>query len=191
MRVFGTVSIAAVLFIATAGAVSAQAEPLFGPMAPARIAGGWVHTGDYREGQVEQLGELMYQVTGTVTTVDVTSDDARFNGTATATGDLIGHYPPALVAVVDTNWLIEDDAGAWMGSSRQLASMADDDPVNTAPHLILDGSGAYEGLTAYVIVDPEEETFVGAIVPDEMPELPPDWVEIYEASYKEEPANDG
>lgn len=191
MRTVGIVSIASILFIATAGGVPAQDEPLFGPMAPARIDGGWVDNGDYREGQVEQLGELMYRTTGTVTTADVTSDDARFKGTATATVDLIGHYPPALVAVVDADWRIEDGAGAWSGSSRQLASLADDDPVNTGPRIILEGSGAYEGLTAYVIVDSERQTFVGAIIPDEMPELPSDWMDVYQAAHEDDPASDG
>ena len=69
--------------------------------------------------------------------------------------------------------------------------MADDDPVNTAAHIILDGSGAYEGLTAYVIVDHEKEAFIGAIIPDVMPELPPDWLVIYQAAYEDDPASSG
>ena len=192
MRVSGLVAIASIVVAAAAaGGVSAQEEPLFGPMAPARLEGGWVLTNISDEGQVEQLGELMFESSGGFATFHVTSDDPRFKGTATVNGDWIGHYPPALVAVADSNWRMEDDWGAWMGSSRHLASMGDDSPLNADEQVILDGSGAYEGLTAYVIIDHAAEAFVGAIIPDVMPELPADWLEILQASSNDDPDSDG
>ena len=192
MRVTGTVIIAVVLLVVPGiGTAGQDEEPLFGPMTPARIDGGWVWADVYEEGQVEQLGELMFQSSGNSATYRVTSGDPRFKGTATVTGDWIGSYPPALVSVADRNWRIEDDAGVWVGSDRRLVSMADEDPLNVAEQAILDGSGAYEGLTAYVIIDIETQSFIGAIIPDQMPELPDDWLEVYQAAYEEDPADDG
>jgi hypothetical protein len=165
-------------------------EPLFGPHTPARVSGGWVHIGVVAEGGVEQLGELMFETSGAVAMYQVTSDDSRLTGTATATGGWIGWYPPALVAVVETRWLIKGEVGAWTGSSERVASMGDNDPINVDEQLILVGSGTYEGLTAYVILDSDAETFQGAIIPDEMPELPDDWMEIYQSQAGEDPVTD-
>jgi hypothetical protein len=190
MRTFALIASASILVAATAVGVSAEDEPLFGPMTPARIDGGWVWADAYEEGQVEQLGELMFQSSGGSATYHVTSGDPRFKGTATVTGDWISAYPPALVSVADRDWRIKDDAGAWMGSDRRLASMADEDPLNVPEQVILDGSGAYEGLTAFVIIDLEMNSFVGAIIPDQMPVLPDDWLEVYQATYEDDPASD-
>ena len=179
--------------LAGAATVSMAAdEPLFGPMAPARVSGTWVYADTVSDGQVEHLpGELVFATTGGVAIYDVTSDDPRLGGTATLTRGWTGAYPPALVMVMDTDWSLEDEAGAWTGSSRRLASMADFDPVNVAEQVILDGSGAHTGLTAYLIVDWEHESFLGAIIPDEMPEIPADWVEIYQSVAGEDSAADG
>ena len=68
--------------------------------------------------------------------------------------------------------------------------MGDDDPINADEQVILDGSGAYAGLTAYLIIDSEDETFLGAIIPDEMPELPADWLDIYQSAAREGAAED-
>lgn len=185
-------SISMALLVGAATVSVAADEPLFGPMAPARVSGTWVYADAVSDGQVEKLpGELMFATTGGVTTYDVTGDDLRLGGTATLTRDWTGAYPPALVMVMDTEWHIEDEAGAWTGSSRRLASMADLDPVNVAEQVILDGSGAYEGLSAYLIVDWEQESFLGAIIPDDMPEIPADWVEIYQSAAGEDSAADG
>lgn len=142
MRALYRVIITLALVAGAAGEVSAQDEPLFGPMAPARVDGGWVHEGIVSEGQVEQLGELMFETTGAVASYEVTSNDPRLAGTATATGEWLGWYPPALVAVLETSWVIEGEAGSWKGSSRRVASMGDDDPINADEQIILDGSGA-------------------------------------------------
>ena len=69
--------------------------------------------------------------------------------------------------------------------------MADEDPINVDEQVILEGSGAYEGLTAYVIVDHSNETFIGAIIPAEMPELPEDWMDIYQSQGGEDGASVG
>ena len=180
------------LMAGSAIGVWGQAEPLFGPMTPSRVSGAWVYEGVVSDGRVEQLGELMFETVGAVTTYRVTSSDSRLGGTATATRDWIGWYPPAGVAVVDTSWLIEDSDGAWAGSTRRAASMADEDPINVDEQVILlEGSGAYESLTAYVIVDRFDETFIGAIIPAEMPELPEDWIDDYQHEDAEDAASVG
>lgn len=191
MRTCSVVAAASILVVATSVGVWAGDEPLFGPATPARIEGGWVYEADLEEGELEQLGQLMYRSSGGSALFRVTSGDARFKGAATVTGDWIGSYPPALVTVTDNHWRIEDGAGTWAGSDRHLVSMADNDPLNVEEQVILDGLGAYEGLTAYVIIDFETESFVGAIIPDRMPELPDDWLEVYQAAYGDDSVGDG
>ncbi len=182
MRTFCVAIISLALLAVQAGGVAGQDEPLFGPMAPSRVAGSWVHDAAVAEGRVEQLGELMFKTVEAVGAYRVTSSDPRLGGMATATGGWTGWYPPALVAVVETSWLIEDAAGAWTGSSRRLASIGDEDAINAAEQVSLEGSGAYEGLTVYLIIESSDETFLGAIIPAEMPELPEDWMDIYQAA---------
>lgn len=192
MRTVRSVSISLALLTGIATVSMAADEPPFGPMAPARVSGTWKYSDAVSEGQVERLpGELMFEVTGAVATYEVASDDARLSGTGTATRAWVTAYPPALVMVVDTDWRLENESGAWAGSSRRLASMADDDPLNVAEQVILDGSGAYAGLTAYLIIESAEQSFLGAIIPDEMPEIPADWVEIYQSVTGEDSAADG
>jgi len=174
--------LAAALLLASSTGVLAQDEPLFGPMTPARVSGTWVHESTTSEGQLEQSGEFTVTRTGALSSYAITSDDVRLGGVATATSDLTGWFPPALVFVLDTDWVVEDADGSWSGSSHFVASMADDDPINADERLVLDGSGAYEGLTAYLLIADEDETFVGVILPDEMPELPADWLDIYQAA---------
>lgn len=181
----------AALLLASSTGVAALDEPLFGPMTPARVSGTWVYQGTRSEGNIEQSGEFTMTRTGAESSYAVTSDDVRLGGVATATNDLTGWYPPALVFVLDTDWLIEDVAGSWSGSSHFVASMADDDPINADERVVLDGSGAYEGLTAYLLIADGDETFVGVILPDEMPELPADWPDIYQAAAGEGGSADG
>jgi hypothetical protein len=176
------VVVAVALIAGSASLVVAAEEPLFGPMTPARVSGELMPTDARSEGTVQELGELMYRVEGVTGNYEVSSDDARLGGSARLTADWIGYYPPALVAVDDSVWLIEDDRGSWSGSTHVISSMADEDPIDVNERVDLDGSGAYEGLTAYLIIDWAEESFVGAIIPDEMPELPADWMEQYQAS---------
>ena len=180
---------AAMLLAASAG-VAAQDEPLFGPMTPARVSGTWIYQGTSSEGRVERSGEFTMTRTGAVSSYAITSDDVRLGGVATATSSMSGWYPPALVFVVDTDWVMEDAEGSWSGSSHFVASMADDDPINADERVVLDGSGAYEGLTAYLLIADADETFVGVILPDEMPELPADWMDIYQAAAAEGGAAD-
>jgi len=179
-----TLAVAALTVTLVAGSASMAVgqEPLFGPMTPARVSGEFTRTDGDTEGTVQELGEVMYRVEGVTGDYEVSSNDARLGGTAKTNTDWIGHYPPALVAIGDTTWLIEDDRGAWSGTTHTIASIADLDPINTNEQVHLDGSGAYEGLTAYLVVDWAENSFVGALIPDEMPELPDDWMEQYQAS---------
>lgn len=181
----------AALLLASSIGVAALDEPLFGPMTPARVSGTWVYESTRSEGQLEQSGEFTVTRTGAVSSYVITSDDVRLGGVATATSDLTGWYPPALIFVLDTDWVVEDDEGSWSGSSHFVASMADDDPINADERVVLDGSGAYEGLTAYLLIADGDETFVGVILPDEMPELPADWLDIYQAAAGEGGSADG
>lgn len=182
-------ALAAAAALAASGAVAADDDELvFGPMMPARISGEWHYQELVSDGVVEMDDDLVGHMEGAVTRYRVTSDDPRFGGPATATGRWDGWWPPALVAMVESEWVVGTAGDTWTGSNRMAASMADEDPLNVPEQLFLDGAGAYEGLTAYVVVDHEDESYVGVIIPDEMPELPPDWVEIWQASY-EEPAD--
>jgi hypothetical protein len=65
-----------------------------------------------------------------------------------------------------------------------------DDPINVAEQLILEGAGTYAGLTAYISIDGDEATLLGAIIPDEMSELPADRMDIHR-SWADEAQDDG
>jgi len=182
MRTLRMATMTVVLIAGSSGAVTAEDELLFGPMTPARVSGDFAYVESISEGTVEELGESMWQTEGSANAYRVTSSDPRFGGDATTTTDWIGFYPPSLVATAETEWLVEDQHGSWSGLSRSIASMADEDPINVPEQVVLTGSGAYAGLSAHLIVDYSDETFLGAIIPDEMPDLPADWLEIYQAS---------
>lgn len=182
MRPLSIAAMVTALVIGSAGAAWAADQPLFGPMSPGRVVGELTAIDTGSEGSIEELGELMYRVEDAVATYRLDSDDARLGGILTSTGSWTGYYPPALVAISDVAWLIEDERGTWSGSSHGVSSMADGDPINVNERVDLDGAGAYAGLTAYLVIDWAEETFVGALIPDVMPELPDDWMEIYQAS---------
>jgi len=185
MRMLCVAIITVALLAGSAIGVTGQEEELFGPMAPARVMGEFVHEGIVSEGTVEELGELMVRTEGAVSAYRWTSSDPRLGGHGTATGDWTGWYPPALVAAFETIWMIENEQGTWSGSSRGVASIGDEDPVNTDEQVVLVGSGAYEGLTAYLVLDGDAETFLGAIIPAEMPELPDDWLAAYQSVVEE------
>lgn len=189
MRELPLLLISAALVTLPGVVVASDEEPLFGPMTPARISGEWVHQELLTEGDVDMVGELMASMDGARSRFTVTSDDPRFGGVTEVIGSWDGWWPPALVVISESQWVVGDGGDTWTGSSRQAASMADDDPINVPEQLFLDGAGAYEGLTAYVIIDHATETFIGVILPDEMPELPPDWMEIWQEATSDDPAD--
>ena len=179
MRTLGTTIVTVALVTSMASGALAEEELPFGPMTPARVSGELAYL-DSTEANIVAFADLMYTYEGGSTVYALSSDDPRLGGTATSTFDGIGWYPPALVATGTTTWTIEDVRGSWTGGHRDIASTADVDPLNAASLVVLTGRGAYEGLTAHLRIDTGTERFVGAITPEQMPELPDDWMEIYQ-----------
>jgi hypothetical protein len=96
------------------------------------------------------------------------ASDPRLSGTATFWA--IWHeYASGDFSVDASTRVVENDAGRWVGTATALAG-----PGIETDTVILHGEDAYEGLTAYVLIDfrvfPIE--FVAAIFPGEMPPFP-------------------
>lgn len=84
-----------------------------------------------------------------------------------------GGAPPAAFVAAKT-YEVVSDGGRWVGSATGLDLTEPEDIVLDT--VILSGKGAYEGLTAYLLVDGdpnwENPTFRGMLFPDAMPVAP-------------------
>lgn len=100
------------------------------------------------------------------------ADDPRLQGQAEMLFDWIDFEPEMRqgVAVVSVDTVISNDDGAWQG---MLKGIRYPDEAFGDQHLagVLTGSGAYEGLTAYLFLDSDagSHSFAGVIFPGDMP----------------------
>ena len=63
---------------------------------------------------------------------------------------------------------IENEDGRWVGAGTWLGG----DELGETMTLLMRGEDAYEGLTAYVVVDLVTQTFAASIFPGDMPAFP-------------------
>jgi hypothetical protein len=147
------------------GAVAAQDDP----MAPAMVTG--------TATMLSHDPPLVSVPVGAIVSVGVgfthrwEASDPRLSGTSTYTGSWL-EYPSAELGVDATTRVVENDEGRWVGTSTALTG-----PDISTGTVILRGEGAYEGLTAYVLMDwhpllTPQATFTAAIFPGEMPPFP-------------------
>ncbi|MGD8486956.1 MAG: hypothetical protein PVH07_09995 [Chloroflexota bacterium] len=98
------------------------------------------------------------------------ASDPRLSGTSTYTGNW-AHYGvgQAGFSVLANTRVVENDKGRWVGTSTGFVGRD-----NNTDAVILRGEDAYEGLTAYVVIDLKVEPFefVAGIFPGEMPPFP-------------------
>jgi ribose transport system substrate-binding protein len=97
--------------------------------------------------------------------------DPRLSGAATYTGNW--HWYGSLASSLEAfQWTVGNDEGSWTGTGYSIFSPAA--AYGDAAAMVMDGAGAYEGLTAYLNWDiaHEEDTMRGLITADPMPPVP-------------------
>ncbi len=167
-----------VLASPNAGTVAQSASP--DPLAPAVVTG----TLDI-SGLIEQpgtrtttAGSLVTQLRGSgVTGITIDSSDDRLSGDLSIVFNEDEHKDQ-----VDSVWFaaqhgvyqIRNGDGSWSGSMTGLSAGYDEQSIGPAVNMdsvMLQGEGAYEGLTAYLLVDWKDlpKSFHGVILPGEWP----------------------
>ena len=107
----------------------------------------------------------------------IDADDPRFTGRATTTGNATDYREGAttladtsLEGIVETGVMrLNNDGGAWEGEYQALG-IDSLEFENWAGWLT--GSGDYEGLSAYIVLDFPSEGFVGHITAEGPPPAP-------------------
>jgi len=94
------------------------------------------------------------------------TSDPRLSGTATYDAEWI-RFPPDDFQVESAVHVLENAEGRWVGSGSALSKSN----LTNTDIAIMSGEGAYEGLTAYVLMDwtAHPPTIEAAIFPGEMP----------------------
>jgi len=160
-------SLVGMLTLALLGGPGAMVVAQDDPMAPAMVTGTVTKTGKGPVGTVstDEYGATLRR--GFVGTAEWEASDPRLSGTETYTGNW-QRFPAAFQVEASTR-VVENADGRWVGTATALAG-----PDNETDTVILHGEDAYEGLTAYALIDfrvfPIE--FVAAIFPGEMPPFP-------------------
>jgi hypothetical protein len=105
--------------------------------------------------------------------------DARLNGTLRVTLNRDLHGLQGMIGSLAMR--IDNDLGSWIGSGQSFSGATGAEQV-TFRHALLQGTGAYEGLTALMYVTDSEEDepfnvedvyrYVGMVFPGEVPEMP-------------------
>lgn len=149
-------------------AVAAQ-EDMADPMAPGVVTGTVAQWRAVAPGVVSTESGL--RVTDGVIHEHVwEASDPRLAGDVTYTGRWHWYAPPAGMQVEAATFELVNDAGRWLGQATAFAGEA----FPGWDTIVFRGDGAYEGLTAYVVIDwsAGEGTFTGAIFPGDMPPFP-------------------
>lgn len=155
----GTVIV--VLLGGLSGAVAAQADP----MAPAEVTGS-ISGKLLSHGESRPVDDVIVTA-GWELANRWEASDPRLSGT-TSELSTWHRYQPGF-EVVSTTIVVENDGGRWVGTSTGM-----DGSGFFTDTAVLHGEGAYQGLTAYLIVEwePPLATFVGAIFPGGVPSFP-------------------
>ena len=185
MRAIKTISISilavGLLAGSTVGVAAQSDEAAAEPITPTKVAGTIDDAAsDLVQEPTENVVDGTLEVRGGVFGGDrFEMDDPRLTGTGTAAFNVDVHKVNDFEDVVlETNDIrIENEAGSWTGHGTLVvhagAEIPDDEALvlNT---LVLTGADAYEGLSAYLIVDGSEDppTVEGVIFAGEIPPFP-------------------
>jgi hypothetical protein len=163
------------LMAATVGygpAALGQSEAPLDPMRANLWTGTWTFIeGSYIGGE-EFSGPGYNGTLGRVVSGDVTADDPRMAGTMTQVEN--GNWSPSQdpgegeVGFANGTMRIDNDEGAWVGTWTSYFGAP---PVGEEWY-VLEGEGAYEGLTTVFRFHDEDGTFEGVILAAELPARP-------------------
>ena len=178
-----TISILALgLLAGSAVGVAAQEEEAATEAGtPAKVAGTINgEAGEVVQEPTETVADGVLEVRGGIVEGDrFEMDDPRVTGTVTLAFNVDVHKESDFVDVV-TGALalrLENEAGSWSGQGTGASHGGGGIPQEEALNLdtwVLTGAGEYEGLTAYLFVDPTEDppAVEGVIVAGDMPPFP-------------------
>ena len=142
-------------------------------MAPVFVTGTEQWVSEWSERTTTSEGSLTV-IEGVGLTGIWEASDPRLSGTATyaATYD---RFESAGFEVEASSRVVVNDGGRWVGTSTALSTAPETSPQTNTDTVLLRGEGAYEGLTAYVVVDSTTDpaTFVAGVFPGDMPAQPP------------------
>jgi hypothetical protein len=154
-----------------------QSEEPLDPMG----ASFWTGTASFVEGSFtppveENEGPAYGEVLGIGRRIDVAADDPRIAGTMTQVQNARLSIDPdpteGLSFVINGSARIDNADGAWVGTWTSYGA----DRVGGEEWYVLEGEGAYEGLTAIfagdVDTDSPQGPLEGVIVPFELPAVP-------------------
>jgi hypothetical protein len=155
------------------GAVLAQDEAT-DLMAPATVTGSVRYIGGEQLGEYSSVDGVVRQ-SGAFYTHAWEASDPRLSGTE-AYPKTWDHYPLGF-DVDATTRVLENDTGRWVGTGvgMERVFISTDATILSTATVILHGEDAYEGLTAYVLMDEGTDgaaTFSAVIFPREMPPFP-------------------
>lgn len=158
----------------TAGPPGAAGDPAM--RAPSGVVGNVVGPSGAdagSDGDVVELGDQMFEITGASGIVEWDASDPRLDGSGTRVENGLQHFA-SHSGLWSGAWTIQNADGTWVGTGNHFSS-AD----GGRDFIIFEGSGAYEGLTAYVTIGaslPAESAgvrpFEGVIFPGEPPAMP-------------------
>ena len=95
------------------------------------------------------------------------ASDPRLSGSTSITTNW-KHYEGLRMLVEAANYSLENEGGRWAGTATSLLG----ERLGETDTVILHGEDAYEGLSAYIVIDRASSTFNAAILPGGMPEFP-------------------
>jgi hypothetical protein len=178
-----TITILAIgLLAGSAIGVTAQdEEPAAEPGTPAKVEGTVGQGGDVVQEPTETVVDGVLEVRDLVFGGEwpLEMDDPRVTGSVTVAVNQDVHKVSDFVDVVSTavNMRLENEAGSWSGQGTSIihaGGTIDQEEVTDLLTLILTGTGDYEGLTTYLIVDWTEDppAVEGAIFAGEIPPFP-------------------
>ena len=125
------------------------------------------------EGTFEVNADGLNETVGNVYVARFDSDDDRLTGDATITANWQFPDPSDGLSLLSTRtYELTNEGGSWVGQSHSLNA---DDLGVSVEMAVLTGQGGYEGLTAYVHFDWNDDfttNFSGVIFPGPGPEMP-------------------
>jgi len=162
------------------GVAAQEEEAAAEPTTPTKVAGTIEGGGDVVQEPTETVVDGVLEVRDFVLVGDALEmDDPRLTGSISVTFSADVHkvndFEDVVLETVEMR--IDNDDGSWTGQGTSLlhdgAEIPDEDAINLGT-LPMTGSGAYEGLSAYLFTDFTEDppTVEGVIYEGELPPFP-------------------
>lgn len=174
----GILALSGALLLQTAADPAVDDERMgaegFGPgLGPATVEG-TVVGGEWPDAGSEALGNDMYEWVSPPAVATWESSDQRLSGDGSFIEHGLQHFT-SYTGLRTSDWTIENDGGSWRGTGNAYSS-AD----GGRDFVMLTGSGAYEGLSAYIAIGPgdtvdgevDSRAFEGVIFPGAPPSDP-------------------